>query len=85
MVISKTSDHIQIKIKMPNPSQVLPASLQAPNEDLKDMDAPCTFKIKTKSKNSDPGYVNNKSLYTNSLISMSFKSSFGASYDPGGY
>ena len=36
--ISKTSDHIQIKIKMPNPSQEPPASSKAPNEDIKDMD-----------------------------------------------
>ena len=36
MGISKTSDHIQIKIKMPNPSQKPPASSKPPNEDLKD-------------------------------------------------
>ena len=38
MVVFKTSDHIQIKIKMFNPSQEPPASLKAPNEDLKDID-----------------------------------------------
>ena len=48
MGVSKTSDHIQIKIKMPNPSQEAPASLKAPIEDLKDMDVLCTFKIKIK-------------------------------------
>ena len=37
MGISKTSDYIQIKIKMPNPSQEPPVSSKAPNEDLKDM------------------------------------------------
>ena len=36
--VTKTSDHIQIKITMPNPSQDAPASSKAPNEDLKDMD-----------------------------------------------
>ena len=46
MVVSKTNDHIQIKIKMPNPHQEPQASSKAPNEDLKDMDALCTFKIK---------------------------------------
>ena len=46
MDISKTSDHIQIKIKMPNPSQEPPASFKALNKDLKDMDVLCTFKIK---------------------------------------
>ena len=37
MGVSKTSDHIQINIKMPNPSQEPSASSKAPNEDLKDM------------------------------------------------
>merc|ERR1711954_49130 len=44
--ISKTSDHIQIKIRMPNPSQEPPASSKASNEDLKVMDFLCTFEIK---------------------------------------
>ena len=51
MGISKTSDHIQIKIKMPTPSQEPPASSKAPNEDLKDMDVFCTLKIKKESQN----------------------------------
>ena len=46
MVVSKTNEHIQIKIKMPNSSQEPPASSKAPNEDLKDMNVLCTFKIK---------------------------------------
>ena len=50
MVIIKTSDHIQIKIKMPNPSQEPPASSKTPNEDLKDMDVLYTFKIKIESQ-----------------------------------
>ena len=36
--VSKTSDHIQIKVKMPNPSQEHPASSNTPNQDLKDID-----------------------------------------------
>ena len=52
MGISKTSDHIQIKIKIPNPSQEPPASSKAPNEDLKDMDVLITFKIKIEGQNS---------------------------------
>ena len=51
MGVPKTSDHIQIKIKIPNPSQEPPASFKAPNEDLKDMDVLCTFKIKIESQN----------------------------------
>ena len=46
MGISKASDHIKIKIQMPNPSQEPPASSKAPSQDLKDMDVLCTFKIK---------------------------------------
>ena len=50
---SKTSDNIQTKIKMPNPSEEPPASSKAPNEDLKEMGVLCTFKIKIKSRNSE--------------------------------
>ena len=55
MDISKTSDHIQIKFKMPNPIQEPPASSKAPNEDLKDMDVLCTFKIEIENQNLDLG------------------------------
>ena len=57
MGISKTSDYIQIKINMPNPNQEPPASSKAPNEELKDMDVLCTFKIKIESKISDQGCI----------------------------
>ena len=60
MGLPKTSDHIQIKIKMPNPSQESPASSKSPNEDLKDMDALCTFNIKIESQNVDHGYIKDK-------------------------
>ena len=53
MVVSKTNDHIQIKIKMPNPSQEPPVPTKAQSHDLKDMDVLCTFKIKIKSQNSE--------------------------------
>ena len=49
MDVSKTNDHMKIKNKMPNPSQEPPALSKAPNEDLKDMDVLCTFKIKIES------------------------------------
>ena len=55
MGLYKASDHIKIKIKIPNPSQETQASSKAPNEDLKDMDVPCTFKIKTESQNLERG------------------------------
>ena len=57
MGVSKTSDHIQIKIKMPNPSQEPPASPKPPIQDLKDMDVLCTFKIKLESQNSEHGHI----------------------------
>ena len=65
MGVSKTSDHIQIKIKMPNPSQEPPASSKAPNEDLEDMDVLCTFKIKIESLNSDHGCIKDQWPYPN--------------------
>ena len=39
------SQAIRIMIKMPNLSQEPPASSKAPDEDLKEMDVLCTFKI----------------------------------------
>ena len=46
MGVSKTSDQIQIMIKMPNPSQEPSASSKAQNPDFTDMNVLCTFKIK---------------------------------------
>ena len=63
--VSKTSDHIKIKMKMPNPSQEPPASPKAQNEDLKDMDVLCTFKIMLESQNLDHGYVKDHGPYQN--------------------
>ena len=47
--ISKTIDHIKIKIKMLNPSQEHPDPTKEKRQDLKDMDVLCTFKIKIES------------------------------------
>ena len=41
-----TSDHVQVKIKMPNVGHESPASSKAPNQDFKDMDVLCTIKTK---------------------------------------
>ena len=65
MGVSKTSDNIQIKIKMPNPSQEPPASSKASNEDLKDMDVFCTFKMKIESQNSEHGCMKDQLPYPN--------------------
>ena len=63
MGLSKTSDHINIKIKMPNSSQELPSSFKAPNQDLKDMDVLCTFEIKIESQNSEYGCIKDQWPY----------------------
>ena len=44
------SNHIQAKIKMPNSSQESSASSKSKNQDLKDMDVLCNFKIKIEPK-----------------------------------
>ena len=63
----KTSDNIQIKIKIPNPSQERPASSKAPNQDLKDMDVLCNFKIKTDSQNFEHGCTKDQWPYPNKI------------------
>ena len=65
MSISKTSDHIQMIIKLQNCSQEPPASSKAPNEDLKDMDVLRIFKIKIESRNWDHGCVKDQWPYSN--------------------
>ena len=50
MGLSQPTDNIQIKIKVPNPSQEPPAPTKAPNQDLKDMDVLCTFNNKIESQ-----------------------------------
>ena len=57
IVASETSDHIQIKIKVPYPSQEPPAFCKAKNQDLKVMDVLFTFKIKLESQNSENGHI----------------------------
>ena len=49
MGISKTSDHIQIKIIVPNQGQEPLAVSKVPSQDLKDIDVLFTFKIKIES------------------------------------
>ena len=53
--VPKTINNIQIKIKMPHPSQEPSASSKAPNQDLKDINILCTFKIKIKRQNFEHG------------------------------
>ena len=55
MGVSKTSDHIQVKIKMQNLNHKPPTSSKALNQDLKDMNVLCTFKTKIESQNLEHG------------------------------
>ena len=66
---NKTHDKIQIKNKISNPSQEPPASSKAPNEDLKDMDVLCTFKIKIESHGYIMG-ISKTSDYIQMIIKM---------------
>ena len=50
MGVSKTSDNIQMKIKIPNPLQEPQASSKAPSQDFEDMDVLWTVKIKIEPK-----------------------------------
>merc|ERR1711954_526316 len=61
----KNQDFMQIKVKMPNLNQEPPASSKAPNEDLKDIDILCNFKIKIESLNSDHECIKDKGPYPN--------------------
>ena len=63
MGVSRTSDHIQIETKMPNPSQEHLASSKAPNEDLKDLYVLCKIKIKIESQNLDQGCIKDQISY----------------------
>ena len=57
MALPKTSDHIPIKIKILNPGQKPPDPNKAHNQDLKDMDDLCTFKIILDSQNSEHWFI----------------------------
>ena len=57
MAVSKTTDHIQIKIKMLNPSEDPPALTKAPHHDLKDMDVLCTLKFILDGKISEHWFI----------------------------
>ena len=63
--ISKTSGHIQIKIKMPYLRKEPPVSSKAPNQDLKYMDDLFTPKIKIESKYMNHGCIKEPGLYPN--------------------
>ena len=65
MGVLKTRNHIQILIKIQNPSQEPQASSKALNEDLNDMDVLFTLKIKTNSQNLDHGYIKDQWPYPN--------------------
>ena len=57
MYVPKDSDNIQSRIEMPNPSQEPTVSSKAPNQDLKDMDVLCIFKIKIEIQTLENGCI----------------------------
>ena len=65
MGVSKTSDHIQIKIRMQHPIQEPPVSYKVPNQDLKDMYVLCPFNIMMESQILDNGCIKNQWPYPN--------------------
>ena len=65
MGVPKTSDYIQIKIKIPKPGQEPPASSKAPSYNLKDMDVLCSFKIKIEGQNLEDLCIKDRKAYTN--------------------
>ena len=65
MGISKTIDHIQTKIKIPNHSQEPPVSSNAQNKGLKDMDVLCSFKIMIEIQNLKHSCIKDQLPYPN--------------------
>ena len=63
--VSKIPDHTQIKINMPDPSQEPPASSKAPSQDLKDMDALCTFETMIECENLNHWFTKDQWPYPN--------------------
>ena len=65
MGVPKISDHIQINIRMANPSQEPLASSKAPNQDLNDIDVLCNLKIRIGSQNPIHEYTTDLWPHTN--------------------
>ena len=63
--VSKTSDPIQNKIKIPNSSQEPPASSKALYQDLKEVEVLWTFQIHLESKNFYQWCIKVRELYQN--------------------
>ena len=63
MDLTETSDHIQIKIKIPNPRKKPPSSAKAPNQDIKEMLVLYIFKIKVESQNLKQGLPKTTTIY----------------------
>ena len=65
MDLKETNDHIQIKIKKPNPRKEPPVSSEAKNKEFKDIDVLCIFKTKVESQNLEQGTTKDHWLNTN--------------------
>ena len=62
---NKVPNHIKIKIRMSNPSQEPPAFSKTQNQNKKDMDVLCIFKMKIESQNLDHGCIKDQWPYPN--------------------
>ena len=65
MDVSKAIDHIQIKFKIPKPSQEPPASSKAQNQDSKCIDDLCTFIFKSEGQKLDHVCIKDQWPYPN--------------------
>ena len=74
MGVPKTTGNIWIKNKMSNPSQEPPASSKAPDQDLKDMDVLCTFKVKIEIQNLEHEYIKDEVPCPNQFQDAKIKS-----------
>ena len=74
MGATKSSDHIQIKIKMSNLSQKPPASSKTLNQDLGDLGALSIFQIKIESQNLEHRCIKDQHLNPNQNNGILIKS-----------
>ena len=67
MGVSKTSEPIQIKMKMPKPTQEHSTSSKTPIDALQDIDVHCTFKIKKENQHLDHACIKDQWTYPNQI------------------
>ena len=68
MGVPKTSDPIEINIRIQNPCQEPSESSKAPHQDFKDMDVLCTLKTKIESQNLEYVWTKDEWPYPNQYL-----------------